>query len=102
MNGFNKVSTLIVLLSAFFGLTSGGGQCCAEETSYAGCCHDACVGECNVCCGDGASAFEAALPNYRGCLGCRSALTGDWCGHRTSLAAHGITFQGDVTPPRSL
>lgn len=27
----------------------------------------------------------------------RSTLTGDWYGYRSSLAGHGITFQGDVT-----
>ncbi len=32
-----------------------------------------------------------------GCLWCRSSLPGDWFGNRTSLAASGITFQGDVT-----
>ncbi len=31
------------------------------------------------------------------CLYCRSLLTGNWREYRTSLAEHGITFQGDVT-----
>ena len=53
--------------------------------------------DCAGCCACGESSTPAALPSYGGCLCCRSNLTGDWFGHRTCLAANGITFQGDVT-----
>ena len=31
------------------------------------------------------------------CLLCRDALTGDWLGHRDSLARHGIVVQSSLT-----
>ena len=51
---------------------------------------DACT-----CCED--TSTELATPDYSGCLWCRSSLTGDWKGCRSSLAQNGITFRGDVT-----
>ncbi len=52
---------------------------------------------CLAGCGDCGSSVQAVLPGCSGCLACRSVLTGDWHGCRSSLAGHGITFQGDVT-----
>ena len=40
---------------------------------------------------------QTQLPDYGGCIGCRSNITGDWLGLRTPLAASGILFDGDVT-----
>jgi len=37
------------------------------------------------------------IPNYKGDLSTRKALTGDWGGLRTELAEMGITFNIDVT-----
>lgn len=47
------------------------------------------------CCDCDAAAMN--LPDYSGCLPCRSTLTGDWHGYRTCFAESGITFTGDIT-----
>ena len=59
--------------------------------------HPAGAQSCRSVCTGGDAAAEAEVPDYSGCLRCRSVLTGDWHGWRSSLAEHGVTFQGDVT-----
>ena len=67
--------------------------CC--PTDSAACCPadpDAC------CPGVGEEVpFDDSLPPWMESLMCRSKLTGDWRGARSSLAESGITFEGDLT-----
>ncbi len=85
MNGF-RTARLLILVVAFVSTTVHNRTFFTENALHAQCCDDAC-GETPA----------AQLPDYAGCIWCRSTLTGDWCGRRTSLATHGIVFQGDVT-----
>ena len=52
--------------------------------------------ECN-CPSCQAAQAAAALPDYGGCIWCRSKLTGDWCGERTCWAQNGVTLDADET-----
>lgn len=88
MNGFFLLRAFALSAVATVGLAAVEGAS-AHHDVPAACCPNAgcaaCVDAQETTAGDG-----GRVPG-------RTTLTGDWCGYRTSLAAHGITFQGDVT-----
>ncbi|MFT7643054.1 MAG: porin [Pirellulaceae bacterium] len=81
--GRKQFSTVALLLS--FALVWAGKAICSAE----------CRCDETFCCDEAGA--QPTLPDYGGCLCCRSYLSGDWFGHRTRMATNGVTFQGDVT-----
>ncbi len=50
-----------------------------------------------TCACEAQAAPQPQLPEYGGCICCRSFLTGDWHGHRTCWAKNGLTVAADTT-----